>query len=294
MYGEEIYFFERGTIMKYKKYVLLLLLVIFIGLNRVEAADEELQCYYIGEGFKARLTVNNNGKKHEVIINNAGGKLDADPEKVLNWGFSMDAVSAYNGKKCPKYLILDYYKSSFLFIPIENYNVYGTDDVSELNNALSFLNGNEKTDRQFYGTYLHTDGTPITKDEYYGEINLPSIPGSEDNCDFNDENCVKEQCKAIFGEKTDENSLAYLINKILGYVRIIVPILVIILGILDFAKAVFAGKEDEMKKAQTTFIKRLIIGILVFFVPVLVNLIMSFADMIWENYGSCGIESIMQ
>jgi len=59
MYGEQIYFFERGTIMKYKKYVLLLLLVIFIGWNRVEAVNSD-KCYYIGDGLKATFEFGKN------------------------------------------------------------------------------------------------------------------------------------------------------------------------------------------------------------------------------------------
>ena len=80
-------------------------------------------------------------------------------------------------------------------------------------------------------------------------------------------------------------SIAYLVNTVLQYVRVIVPILIIILGSLDFAKAVIAGKEDEMKKAQSTFIKRLVIGVAVFFVPALVNIIIYLADIVWEGLG---------
>ena len=58
-------------------------------------------------------------------------------------------------------------------------------------------------------------------------------------------------------------------------------------------KAVVASKEDEMKKAQKTLVKRVIIGIAIFLLPVLINAIMSLADMIWENYGSCGIDNII-
>ena len=42
-------------------------------------------------------------------------------------------------------------------------------------------------------------------------------------------------------------------------------------------KAVTSGKEDDIKKAQGTFIKRLIAGALVFFVIVIVKLLISFA-----------------
>lgn len=98
-------------------------------------------------------------------------------------------------------------------------------------------------------------------------------------------------CNELFGSKSDPESIRYLINEILQYPKIIVPILVILFGSLDFAKAVISGKEDGMKKAQSTFIKRVIIGVAFFFIPVIVDLLMGFADIVWSGLGytSCDI-----
>jgi len=106
-----------------------------------------------------------------------------------------------------------------------------------------------------------------------------------------DENKGEYTCadmNTIFGDKDNPESIRYIINQILGYIRIIVPILIILLGTLDFAKAVLAGKEDNMKKAQSTFVKRLIAGVAVFFVPVIVDIIMDLADIVWAGeYTHC-------
>ena len=58
-------------------------------------------------------------------------------------------------------------------------------------------------------------------------------------------------------------------------------ILIIGLGILDFAKAVFSGDEGEMKKSQKRFMIRLGVGILVFLIPTFVSLILKIANSIW-------------
>ena len=50
-------------------------------------------------------------------------------------------------------------------------------------------------------------------------------------------------------------------------------IALIVLLVLDLGKAVMAGKEDEIKSAQKMAIKRAIYAALVFFVPVLVNVV---------------------
>jgi hypothetical protein len=60
---------------------------------------------------------------------------------------------------------------------------------------------------------------------------------------------------------------------------------------LDFAKAVISSKEEEMRKAQATFIKRVIAAVALFFVPLLVDFIMELADIVWAGtgYSSCGL-----
>ena len=47
---------------------------------------------------------------------------------------------------------------------------------------------------------------------------------------------------------------------------------------IDFAKAITAGKEDEIKKAQSVIVKRLIVGVIVFFIFVIVKLVVRIAD----------------
>lgn len=56
-------------------------------------------------------------------------------------------------------------------------------------------------------------------------------------------------------------------------IQIGIPIILILLGMLDLGKAVMAGKEDEMKKAQSQLLKRAIYAVGVFFVITLVTLV---------------------
>ena len=63
-------------------------------------------------------------------------------------------------------------------------------------------------------------------------------------------------------------------NGLIPLIQIVIPIILIILGMLDLGKAVIAGKEDEMKKAQGTLIKRAVYALAVFLVVTLVIFIM--------------------
>lgn len=87
-------------------------------------------------------------------------------------------------------------------------------------------------------------------------------------------------CETIFGNVNDKNSLIYLIREILGVFRIIAPILVIVLGSLDLFLAMASSSEDKMRKAQSNFIKRIIMGVCLFFVPTIIYFIIDMAGQI--------------
>ena len=81
--------------------------------------------------------------------------------------------------------------------------------------------------------------------------------------------------------------LPYVVSMIVLIIKIVVPILLIIFGMLDLAKAVMAQKEDEIKKGQQTFIKRLIAAVIVFFVITIVQMVISFVSNDDDSIGSC-------
>lgn len=56
-------------------------------------------------------------------------------------------------------------------------------------------------------------------------------------------------------------------------IKIGIPLILIFLGMLDLGKAVMAQKEDEIKKSQQLFVKRLISAVLVFLVVFIVQLV---------------------
>ena len=85
-----------------------------------------------------------------------------------------------------------------------------------------------------------------------------------------------------------------MIDKIKSYtniIKIVVPIILLGFGIVDFAKAVFSGSDDDMKKSQKNFIKRLGIAILIFFVPTIIDLLLAVANKVWGiiSPDSCGL-----
>jgi len=66
-----------------------------------------------------------------------------------------------------------------------------------------------------------------------------------------------------------------IVKAVLRLLQIAVPIALIVFGSIDMAKAVIAGKDDEMKKAQGTLIKRVIYAVAIFLISTLVFFVMN-------------------
>lgn len=70
-------------------------------------------------------------------------------------------------------------------------------------------------------------------------------------------------------------------------IRVVTPILLVVLITKDMVQAVMAGEEKQMKEAQSNAIKRIVIGIIIMFVPTIVNLIL---DLMGKGLDTCGIK----
>lgn len=87
------------------------------------------------------------------------------------------------------------------------------------------------------------------------------------------DNSCYVSCEDVLG-----GNVLRLLNKFFKYIYILVPILVLVLGLTDFGKAVLASKPDDMNKAKGRFIKRVIMGVAVFLVPTIINITFYIAD----------------
>lgn len=61
-------------------------------------------------------------------------------------------------------------------------------------------------------------------------------------------------------------------------IKLLVPILLIIMGMIDFTKAVMASDEKKMKESQKKFINRLIAGVVVFLIMAVVQFVFKQID----------------
>lgn len=94
-------------------------------------------------------------------------------------------------------------------------------------------------------------------------------------------------CPGLIGDNGLPVSLAHIIALAYKIIQIAVPILLIIWGMLDLLKGVISQKEDEIKKGQQVFVKRLIAAVIVFFVVVIVKLVID----VVASAGGDGLDS---
>lgn len=69
--------------------------------------------------------------------------------------------------------------------------------------------------------------------------------------------------------------------------RVVTPVLLVVLITKDMVQAVMAGEEKQIKEAQSNAVKRIIVGIIIMFVPTIVNLIL---DLMGKGLDTCGIK----
>ena len=82
--------------------------------------------------------------------------------------------------------------------------------------------------------------------------------------------------------------------QVIGYlliiIKIIVPLILIIMGSIDFAKAALSGDDKSTKEAAVQFSKRVLIGLIVFFIPTILDFFLSLisgASETASKYNNC-------
>ena len=84
-----------------------------------------------------------------------------------------------------------------------------------------------------------------------------------------------KECKGILGDpEKDPDSVAWFLVKILNYLKLLGPLMVLVLSSLDFAKAILTSDDESMKKAQSNLITRLLLAAALFVLPVLIEVLL--------------------
>lgn len=93
-------------------------------------------------------------------------------------------------------------------------------------------------------------------------------------------------CEGLFGDVKDKNSIAYWLQEIFTTIKWVAPVLVLFFSVVEFLKATASQDKDALTKATKKTGKRLVIALVLFLLPSLINWL--FPLLGW--YGTCGIQ----
>lgn len=138
--------------------------------------------------------------------------------------------------------------------------------------ALASCQDNVKAPNLYWGSTNKSELPELIKyqkdinnsDANNGEIPDYALPDDEEY----QENHVEMVC-GLFGKKT----FGY-IELVWNVIKYATPILIIILGILDFIKVVFSGEDKDLKEAGRKFLKQIIIGVAIILLPALLGFLL--------------------
>ena len=81
-----------------------------------------------------------------------------------------------------------------------------------------------------------------------------------------------------------------MIGNILLVVKIVIPVVLIVFGIVTLGKAVISSDEKDIKKGYSSIIKKFIISVVIFFIPTIVSALFGLIDSfkeLKEDYAVC-------
>ena len=108
----------------------------------------------------------------------------------------------------------------------------------------------------------------------------------KDDSDADNSKYVPADCTSILGSVNEEGTVAYVLQKVFNFMKILGPILVLVMTILDSVKAVTSGDKDELSKLLKKTAKRIIYAVLLFVFPTILNLILGWVTV----HGTCYIK----
>lgn len=85
----------------------------------------------------------------------------------------------------------------------------------------------------------------------------------------------------------DSAGIWQVVGWILLVFKIVIPIMLIILGMIDLGKAVVASKDDEIKKSIKSLAMRAVAAVVIFFIPTLIGIVMGLVS----NFSSSGAKA---
>ncbi len=161
-------------------------------------------------------------------------------------------------------------------VPVFAHVIYGMDQLNNLNNGITIRsarfvnveNKNDESDKNSNSSNTNTVQNQSNEADKKAPINTSVESAGTSYC--SDPNFIKP---------------FRFIGRLFAIIKIIIPIIIIVFGVIDLFKAVVGSKDDEIKKSLRSLVFRALAGVIIFFIPTFINLIFTLVDD-WNKYST--------
>lgn len=134
------------------------------------------------------------------------------------------------------------------------------------------------------------DGQATSASSYHGSLGDKDVTTKDDLDNWFGDDSSTSNCGSggILGDVNDPDSVAWLLQQLLNYLRALGPMIVIIMSGIEYTKVIISGDDDGMAKANKKLIYRLILVAALFFVPTIVLALLDLFG--YSNDPTCGLQ----
>lgn len=272
--------------MKRKYFIFLIFFIVlsFIGFEKANA----YVCYYSGENWTAKLKINPSSGASEL-------EYDLNQyfkDSIKNWNNAYEdtstiGISYVSTESCPENII--FYRASQGIYTFDNVYVSSDDDVDNIINKIQenenikiiietsvakLINKKDDAERLFnscleFKKENNESGYTCTGNPYFACMWLDDVKNDAGGI------CSTDNLKYVScGDAMDiPKDIPRLISFAVNLLKIVTPIVLIVISMITLVKAVMSSKEDEIKKAQNSLVKKVIAAVIVFFVISIVQFV---------------------
>lgn len=157
----------------------------------------------------------------------------------------------------------------------------GGEDCKKIIDAITILNGRTPSDsnEETENNSNNNDSSNTNNDTNLSDWTL----NGNNKLDFNTSN----GCESYLGNPKTKGDPAYYLQFVFNLIKYAAILLLFALTVMEFSKAVVSSNQDAMKKALQNTIKRLIIAVVIFFLPILIKFVFELLGI--YSAGTCGI-----
>ena len=212
---------------------------------------KSIPIYLLGAGVKSGNVmdglIDENYTKssyNATVVKYADGNYDLELPSGYNKASGWKVADNSNINSCSNSLVVTCYEQN-----VASYQSSERVYTCSLN-LMSKLDGRTEVDK---------DGKPINSDSAKSANVTP----------------IEQNCKSMFGDPKEAGTPAYYLSIAFKYIKYIAIIILVVFSILDFVQAVTAQDNDALNKAVKKTITRLVLCVIIFILPILINLLLT-------------------